>query len=365
MSVPSEEEAARSWAAPPPLPALQRRLSAPAAPGLAADKSTVPHWAASIYLIFTFLWEKVKEPLWLLTSFLLSVVWYCREQLLKWWTVCFQGKKNLTVSAEVDLLAYCAREWKGDTLQARDMRKAYENLFWRHHIKHLRQVRGDYYCVLRAVLFQIFSQGISFPSWMKEKEILKLPERLLYSQGCNWIQQFSFGPEKYTGSSVFIKLRKCLDFLKNQWTEIIGARDQEQREEMCRILFADEDKEYKLYEAVKFIMLYQVIEAHENMRNGQDIPSFFSLVFTRDTSSDPLSFMMNHLNSVGDTNGLDQVEMFLLGYSLEVKIKVFRLCMFGKEDFLACYPEEYPREWHEVFLVTEDDIHYIIPVVRR
>ncbi|XP_029445907.1 inactive ubiquitin thioesterase OTULINL isoform X2 [Rhinatrema bivittatum] len=315
MSVPSEEEAARSWAAPPPLPALQRRLSAPAAPGLAADKSTVPHWAASIYLIFTFLWEKVKEPLWLLTSFLLSVVWYCREQLLKWWTVCFQGKKNLTVSAEVDLLAYCAREWKGDTLQARDMRK--------------------------------------------------LPERLLYSQGCNWIQQFSFGPEKYTGSSVFIKLRKCLDFLKNQWTEIIGARDQEQREEMCRILFADEDKEYKLYEAVKFIMLYQVIEAHENMRNGQDIPSFFSLVFTRDTSSDPLSFMMNHLNSVGDTNGLDQVEMFLLGYSLEVKIKVFRLCMFGKEDFLACYPEEYPREWHEVFLVTEDDIHYIIPVVRR
>nr|XP_033785745.1 inactive ubiquitin thioesterase OTULINL [Geotrypetes seraphini] len=269
------------------------------------------------------------------------------------------------VQAEVNLLVYCAREWKGDTRQAKEMRQIYEGLFWRHHVKCLRQVRGDHYCVLRAVLFQIFSQGISFPSWMKERDILKFPERLLYSQGCNWVQQFSFGPEKYTGSSVFIKLRKCLDCLKNQWIEITGIKDQEQRQKMCRILFADEDKEYKLYEAVKFLMLYQVIEAHESMRNGKDIPSFFALLFSRDTSSDPLSFMMNHLNSVGDTAGLDQIEMFLLGYSFEVKIKVFRLCVFGKEDFLVCYPEEVPREWQEVFLLTEDDIHYFIPVIRR
>ena len=44
----------------------------------------------------------------------------------------------------------------------------------------------------------------------------KLPEKLLFSQGCNWIQQYSFGPENYTGSNVFGKLRKCVELLKTQ-----------------------------------------------------------------------------------------------------------------------------------------------------
>ena len=43
------------------------------------------------------------------------------------------------------------------------------------------------------------------------------------------------------------------------------------------------------------------------MKTKKVIPSLFRLLFTRETSSDPLSFMMNHLNSVGDTCGLEQV----------------------------------------------------------
>lgn len=42
----------------------------------------------------------------------------------------------------------------------------------------------------------------------------QLPEKLLYSQGCNWIQQYSFGPERYTGPNAFGKLRKCMETLK-------------------------------------------------------------------------------------------------------------------------------------------------------
>lgn len=76
---------------------------------------------------------------------------------------------------------------------------------------------------------------------------------------------------------------------------------------MCNILFSDAVLEYKLYEALKFIMLYQVTEAYEQMKTAKAIPSLFRLLFTRETSSDPLSFMMNHLNSVGDTCGLEQV----------------------------------------------------------
>lgn len=76
---------------------------------------------------------------------------------------------------------------------------------------------------------------------------------------------------------------------------------------MCNILFSDAILEYKLYEALKFIMLYQVTEVYEQMKTKKVIPSLFRLLFSRETSSDPLSFMMNHLNSVGDTCGLEQV----------------------------------------------------------
>ena len=76
---------------------------------------------------------------------------------------------------------------------------------------------------------------------------------------------------------------------------------------MCNVLFSDAILECKLYEALKFIMLYQVTEAYEQMKTKNVIPSLFRLLFTRETSSDPLSFMMNHLNSVGDTCGLEQV----------------------------------------------------------
>jgi hypothetical protein len=43
------------------------------------------------------------------------------------------------------------------------------------------------------------------------------------------------------------------------------------------------------------------------MKTNKIIPSLFRLLFSRETSADPLSFMMNHLNSIGDTCGLEQV----------------------------------------------------------
>uniref|UniRef100_A0A8D0BX04 OTU deubiquitinase with linear linkage specificity like n=1 Tax=Salvator merianae TaxID=96440 RepID=A0A8D0BX04_SALMN len=304
-------------------------------------------------------------------SLLATVLWYCRQlylciaQLLKRWSRCLQRKftNNQSVSAEVDLLGYCAKKWKGDTEQAKQMRKAYEELFWKHHMKYLRQVKGDNYCVLRAILFQIFSQGIPLPSWTKTTDVLKLPEKLLYSQGCNWIEQYSFGSERYTGGNTLGKLRKCLETLKNQWMEFSSIKDQYERENRCSTVFIDETLEHKLYEAIKFIMLYQVIEAYEHM-NKECLPQFFNLFFMRDSSLDPLSYMMNHLNSIGDRRSLDEMEMFLLGYSLEVKITVYNLSKFNSKTFQGRYTEEPQRDCHEVSLLTEDDRHYHIPVVK-
>ncbi|XP_021064234.1 inactive ubiquitin thioesterase OTULINL isoform X4 [Mus pahari] len=246
-------------------------------------------------------------------SYFRSLYLYLGHQL-KWWVGYLQRKfkRNLSVEAEVDLLSYCAREWKGETPRARLMRK--------------------------------------------------LPEKLLFSQGCNWIQQYSFGPEKYTGSNVFGKLRKCVELLKLQWTEFSGMRDYHKRGSMCNGLFSDAILECKLYEALKFLMLYQVTEAYEQMKTNKIIPNLFRLLFARESSSDPLSFMMNHLNSIGDTCGLDQIDLFILGYSLQVKIKVFRLFKFNSRDFAVCYPEEPLREWPEISLLTENGHQYHIPV---
>ncbi|XP_042853382.1 inactive ubiquitin thioesterase OTULINL isoform X1 [Neofelis nebulosa] len=345
-----------------------REREGPRAPTAGSDQ--VHSWTLVTSQALDTAWKIARGSVTLAVAFLVAALCYVRRmhsylgRRLKWWIGYLQRKfkRNLSVEAEVDLLSYSAREWKGETPRAKLMRKAYEELFWRHHIKCVRQVKRDNYDALRSVLFQIFSQGLSFPSWMKEKDIVKLPEKLLFSQGCNWIQQYSFGPEKYTGSNVFGKLRKCVELLKTQWTEFSGIKDYHKRGSMCNILFSDAILEYKLYEALKFIMLYQVTEVYEQMKTKKVIPSLFRLLFSRETSSDPLSFMMNHLNSVGDTCGLEQIDMFILGHSLEIKIKVFRLFKFNSRDFEVCYPDLPFREWPEISLLTENDRHYHIPV---
>ncbi|XP_070102128.1 inactive ubiquitin thioesterase OTULINL isoform X2 [Equus przewalskii] len=309
----------------PRSPPRARERERPGAPATGNDQ--VHAWTLVTSQALDTAWRIAKGSVMLAVSFLVAALCYFKRlhlylgRRLKWWIGYLQRKfkRNLSVEAEVDLLSYCAREWKGETPRAKLMRKAYEELFWRRRIKCVRQVKRDNYDALRSVLFQIFSQGLSFPSWMKEKDIVK-------------------------------------------WTEFSGIKDYHKRGSMCNILFSNAILEYKLYEALKFIMLYQVTEVYEQMKTKKVIPSLFRLLFSRETSSDPLSFMMNHLNSVGDTCGLEQIDMFILGYSLEVKIKVFRLFKFNSRDFEVCYPEEPLREWPEISLLTENDRHYHIPV---
>lgn len=64
------------------------------------------------------------------------------------------------------------------------------------------------------------------------------------------------------------------------------------------------------------------------------------------------------------TFSLLQVDLFLLGYSLEVKIIVYRLSKFNSKDFRVNYTEAYQRDWPEVSLLAEDDHHFHIPVAQ-
>lgn len=75
----------------------------------------------------------------------------------------------------------------------------------------------------------------------------------------------------------------------------------------CDELFTNEEEEYSLYEAVKFLMLNRAIELYDDKEKGEEVPFFSVLLFARDTSSDPGQLLRNHLNQVGHTGGLEQV----------------------------------------------------------
>lgn len=84
-----------------------------------------------------------------------------------------------------------------------------------------------------------------------------------------------------------------------------------ERQAACDELFRSEEDEYKLYEAVKFLMLSTAIQLYEDSEQGKEVPVFSWLLFARDTSSNPSQLMENHLNQLGHTGGLEQVSTIL------------------------------------------------------
>lgn len=96
-----------------------------------------------------------------------------------------------------------------------------------------------------------------------------------------------------------------------QWAGLVEMRTAEERQMACDQLFRNEEEEYSLYEAVKFLMLSRAIELYDDKEKGKDVPLFCVLLFARDTSNDPGQLLTNHLNQVGHTGGLEQVRCAL------------------------------------------------------
>lgn len=105
-----------------------------------------------------------------------------------------------------------------------------------------------------------------------------------------------------------------------QWKYISEIKGPIEKQEACDKLFKNEEEEYSLYEALKFLMLNTAIELYNDDKNGRRVPVFSWLLFARDTSSNPCQLMHNHLNQIGHSGGLEQVRrecsfsvIFLLG----------------------------------------------------
>ncbi|XP_068092825.1 ubiquitin thioesterase otulin [Hyperolius riggenbachi] len=262
---------------------------------------------------------------------------------------------KLGVGPEADILEYCRKEWRGKTTVAKKMKEGYEEVS--HYYGSIRQIRGDNYCALRATLFQCLSQSMELPRWLDDDNLLQLPENL--SKKYEWIKLWRFWNS--SGSKKpWIHIRECLSLLKKKWAEISKMKICDDKQKACDEIFQNEG-EHSLYEAVKFLMLRTAIDLFNANEEGKEVPVFSWLLFARNTSNNPCEFMKNHLNQVGHSGGLEQVEMFLLGYALQHTIKVYRLYKYGTDEFITQYPDD-QSDWPMVTLITEDDRHYNVPV---
>ncbi|OWK02165.1 OTULIN, partial [Cervus elaphus hippelaphus] len=212
------------------------------------------------------------------------------------------SEPRLSVAPEMDIMDYCKKEWRGNTQKAMCMKKGYEEVSQK--FTSIRRVRGDNYCALRATLFQAMSQPTTLPSWLQDPELTLLPEKLISKY--SWIKQWKLGL-KFEGKSKDLvdKIKESLALLRKKWASLAELRTAEARQMACDELFTNEEEEYSLYEAVKFLMLNRAIELYDDKEKGKEVPFFSVLLFARDTSSDPGQLLRNHLNQVGHTGGLE------------------------------------------------------------
>lgn len=92
-----------------------------------------------------------------------------------------------------------------------------------------------------------------------------------------------------------------------QWRAAVDCASAAERQRLCQRLFRGGEEELGLLEALKLLMLARALELHGRMQAEGDVPLFCWLLFARDSSDCPRSFLSNHLSHVGLSAGLEQV----------------------------------------------------------
>ncbi|XP_063401172.1 serine-rich adhesin for platelets-like isoform X2 [Mytilus trossulus] len=264
----------------------------------------------------------------------------------------------------VHITKYVDREWKGQTDRANTIRKAYLEIPKVTGCQHLCRVRGDNYCGLRGTLFQCLCHGIDISKhWSDINNITdKLTRR--YKERSSGLNQWTFaGRLSCQEGQRLSMMSHCLSLLFSKFEEAKSFESQSDRELWTiNLLNSDPTCDLHLMEGLKLLMLLNMLDLKDKQDRDEDIPIFVWLLFARDTSESPFMFVKNHLNNLGNNAGIEQIEMFLLGHTLSVRIQVLRLSQFGQEDFIAYYPDDADSNWSQISLIAEDDRHYNVPV---
>ncbi|TSL10145.1 Ubiquitin thioesterase otulin [Bagarius yarrelli] len=266
-----------------------------------------------------------------------------------------------SLAAPVDILVYSEKEWKGNTSKSNIIRKGYSKIYC--SFTKLRRVRGDNYCSLRATLYQVLATTTRTPAWLLEEDFTSLPEKFEAQEHLIGLWVFPSQCIKAGETTDAVeKLKHYLELLQKRWQAAAESEALEEKLSLCDQVFQGGEEEYGLLEVLKFLMLVKAVEFHRKMQADQEVPVFCWLLFARDTSENPEMFFSNHLSQVGFSGGLEQVEMFLLGYALQHTIQAFRLYKTDTEEFVTHYPDDHKHDWPCVCIITEDDRHYNVPV---
>ncbi|XP_041366118.1 uncharacterized protein LOC121381083 isoform X2 [Gigantopelta aegis] len=265
----------------------------------------------------------------------------------------------------LDIQTYAASEWKGETAVAEKIKQGYAEISDIFKCPSLRRIRGDNYCAIRSVLYQVLVSGINVTSnW---SGIVDLVNNLntLFHDSATGLAKWNFANRLPCSSDEerLSVICKCVVKLYSTFEDICKLPSREEREDqMVGLLNWEPTTDLELEEGVKIMMLVDAVELNKANLAGQDVPIFVWLMFARDTSETVDKFVTNHLNCVGDSAGLEQVEMCLLGHTLGARIRVARLQNHGQEDFICQFPDDADPLWPQVDLLAEDDRHYNIPV---
>ncbi|XP_078276131.1 uncharacterized protein LOC144604995 isoform X2 [Rhinoraja longicauda] len=176
-------------------------------------------------------------------------------------------------------------------------------------------LKKDNYHQLRKIVCQALEKGKQLPSWIMTEEASQIPKRLSV-EGYGWINQWCV-EQKLCGNSIE-QLEICLETLQKKWTLISSIQSETGRANECKKLVEDQVTEQKVYEGIKFLMLYKAIHLHNTMENGRTVPEFCKHLFARNTSLYPYYLMINHLNLIGHTRCFEETERALLCYTLEI-----------------------------------------------
>ncbi|XP_077978137.1 uncharacterized protein LOC144433663 [Glandiceps talaboti] len=272
------------------------------------------------------------------------------------------AKRIANVGEKKAILGYAEREWKGQTVNARTMRKGYERIPALVRCSNLRSIRGDNYCAIRAALYQaLLNNNMNITLGEDLKDISEVPDWFL-SSGYEWVKSWTFACRLRNIIDPLETMKRCLEALQEQIEVCKNTNSFEEREQKLLQVFnhSNADLDIQLVEAVKLLMLYNAIRLHEDNITGKEVPVFVWLLYARDTSETPKKFMWNHLNTVGDSGGLEQIEMFLLGHTLGVTLQVVRPSQVDRVDFITYYPDDHVGDWPNISMIAEDDRHYNI-----
>ncbi|XP_072139379.1 uncharacterized protein [Mobula birostris] len=180
-------------------------------------------------------------------------------------------------------------------------------------------LKKDTYHQLRKFVCQALVKGKHLPPWIMNEEASQIP-RKISQEGYGWINQWSL-KQKHCGNSIE-QLGICLETLRKEWAFIRSMQSEAGRTNACRDLIEDQVTEQKMYEAIKFLMLYKAIHLHNAMENGRNVPEFCKHLFARSTSLYPYYLMINHLNLIGHSRDFEEIETELLKYTLEIEINI-------------------------------------------